>query len=136
MTWQSETCHKSYQEYRKGVSSVIGALLLTDPVVGAVKKELRKLAEGIRIEDSEIAASIRDNVLRRDLVDGDEATSTTAKVAQLYKNVSAKKDPPKSKATPATKEVASPVMSVTDSLLAEAEAGNTPPAAPVESVEN
>lgn len=111
---------------------VIGALMLSEPVVSAVKKELRKLAEGIRIEESEIAAMIRDSVLRRDLIEGDEAKAATAKVTQLYKNTTSKKDPPKPRATPTPAEAASPAMSVTDSLLAEADGTGVEGKNPVE----
>lgn len=64
---------------------VVGTILLSEPVVAAVRRELRKLADGIRIEDEEIVSLIRDGVLRRDLVEGDEAAAATAKVAKLYK---------------------------------------------------
>jgi hypothetical protein len=78
---------------------VIGALLLSEPVVSAVKKEMRKLAEGIRIDEAEITAMIKDTVLRRDLIDGDEANVAMAKVVQLYKQA-AQKDVPKPKPVP------------------------------------
>ena len=104
---------------------VIGALLQSEPVVSAVKKELRKLAEGIRIEDSEIATMIKEQILRRDLIDSEEAVTALSKVTKLFKPSSApvKKDPPKSKVTLAE---FTPNTSLTDSLLAEAEAANQP----------
>lgn len=66
---------------------VVGNILLSEPIVSAVRRELRKLADGIRIEDDEIVALIRDGVLRRDLVEGEEAAAATAKFAKLRKSV-------------------------------------------------
>ena len=68
---------------------VIGNILLSAPVVTTIRRELRKLADGIRIEDDEIVALIRDGVLRRDLVEGEEAAAATAKFAKLCKSVAA-----------------------------------------------
>lgn len=70
---------------------VIGAIILSDPVVLAVKKELRKLAEGIRIEDSEIASLIREGVLRRDLIEGEEASAALAKVSKMKNSAATEK---------------------------------------------
>ena len=69
---------------------VVGTILLSDPVISVVRRELRKLANGIRIENEEIVSLIKDGVLRRDLVEGEEAAATTAKVAKLYKAAVAK----------------------------------------------
>lgn len=68
---------------------VIGNIILSAPVVTTIRRELRKLADGIRIEDDEIVALIRDGVLRRDLVEGEEAAAATAKFAKLCKSVAA-----------------------------------------------
>lgn len=70
---------------------VVGNILLSEPVVSTVRRELRKLADGIRIEDSEIVALIRDGVLRRDLVEGEEAAAASAKVTKMQKNGAQKK---------------------------------------------
>lgn len=70
---------------------VVGNILLSEPVVSTVRRELRKLADGIRIEDSEIVALIRDGVLRRDLVEGEEAAAASAKVTKMQKNSVQKK---------------------------------------------
>lgn len=106
---------------------VIGAIILSEPVVSAVKKELRKLAEGIRIEDSEIAALIRDGVLRRDLIEGEEAASALAKISKMLKPAApVKKEAPKPKDPIAAVPVVTP--SLTEQLLADATGteGSTP----------
>jgi len=106
---------------------VIGAIILSEPVVSAVKKELRKLAEGFRIEDSEIAALIRDGVLRRDLIEGEEAASALAKISKMLKPAApVKKEASKPKDPRAAVPVVTP--SLTEQLLASATGteGSTP----------
>ena len=90
---------------------VVGALLLSDPLVAVLKRELRKFADGISIEDAEIAALLRDGVLRRDLLVGDEAEAAKAKVARHFR--AAAKKP-----APAKKDGDQP--SASDQLLADA----------------
>lgn len=64
---------------------IVGAVMMTDPIIQAVKREMRKIAAGVRVEDSEILALICDGVLRRDLVEGEEAIAAKAKVSKMSK---------------------------------------------------
>jgi hypothetical protein len=72
---------------------VVGALMMSEPVIQAVKRELRKIAEGVRVEDSEIEDMIRESVLRRDLVEGDEALIARNKVSKSVKSSTPVKKP-------------------------------------------
>lgn len=80
---------------------VVGNILLAEPVVSAVRRELRKLAAGIKIEEEEIVSLLRDGVLRRDLVEGEEAAAASAKLQKLYKAAAAASKPkPRTQAEP------------------------------------
>lgn len=99
---------------------VAGALILSDAVVSVLKREFRKLADGISIEDSEVVSLLREGVLRRDLLDGEEADAAMAKVNKHFKQT-AKKPAPKKVTTPDAPETTpSPAMSLSDQMLAEA----------------
>ena len=105
---------------------VAGALILSDAVVSVLKREFRKLADGINVEDAEVVSLLRDGVLRRDLLDGEEAESAMAKVSKHFKQT-AKKPAPKKPTTVAAPETpAAPAMSLSDQMLAEAAAETTP----------
>jgi len=102
---------------------VIGALLLSEPVISTVRRELKKLADGIRTEEAEIVALIREGVLKRDILEGEESANAFAKVAKLYKTAPApKKQPSPAKAAPEAGEAPAPAASLSDALLAESEA--------------
>ena len=100
---------------------VAAALILSDAVVSTLKREFRKLADGISIEDAEVTALLRDGVLRRDLLEGEDAEAAMAKVAKHFKQA-AKKASPKKSATSMDKNEATPppAMSMSDQILAEA----------------
>jgi len=102
---------------------VIGALLLSEPVITIVRRELKKLADGIRTDESEIVALIREGVLKRDILEGEESASAFAKVAKLYKTAPApKKQPCPAKAAPEAGEVPTSESSLSDALLTESDA--------------
>lgn len=98
---------------------IAGALILSDAVVSVLKREFKKLADGISIEDAEVVALLREGVLRRDLLDGEDATVAMAKVNKHFKQ-NAKKPAPKKPIHAAEPEQAqAPAMSLSDQMLAE-----------------
>lgn len=94
---------------------VVGSIILSEPVIAVIKREIRKIADGIKVEESEIMSLIREGVLRRDLVEGEEAMAAFAKVNLINKPV-AKKAPPLNKLE-AKSDALQP--SISDQLLAE-----------------
>ena len=105
---------------------VAGALILSDAVVSVLKREFRKLADGINVEDVEVVSLLRDGVLRRDLLDGEEAESAMAKVSKHFKQTAKKPAPKKPTPVVAPETPAAPAMSLSDQMLAEAAAETTP----------
>lgn len=105
---------------------VAGALILSDAVVSVLKREFKKLAEGISIEDAEVVALLRDGVLRRDLLEGEEAEAAMSKVNKHFKQTAKKPAPKKPAAEPAAEQTPAPAMSLSDQMLAE-DAASTPP---------
>lgn len=65
-------------------------LILSNPCLNLLKKELRCYADGIKIEVGEIEKLLRNDVLKRDSIESEEAKSIEAKVARMYKKKSLK----------------------------------------------
>ncbi len=109
---------------------VVAQLLLADPIISALHREIRKLADGLAIDDMEIISIMRDGFLRRDLLEGDEATAAQQKVLKHYKQLQRKAVSAKQvTAKPEPKvddEPAKPALSVTEQILAEASAVSLP----------
>jgi hypothetical protein len=52
---------------------IVAELLRSDPVVSTLRREFRKIFDNIKVEEAELADIIVNEVLKRDVVDGDAA---------------------------------------------------------------
>lgn len=103
---------------------VIGNLIIADPVISVVRRELRKLADGLKVDAIEVERIIRTEVLKREIIEGDDAESASKRVAKFYRKSAT--PPPQKSTTPKptkTTSIPEPEESVTDRLLREAEGG-------------
>ena len=75
-----------YYEYRQSVNRyTIGALLLTDSVTNAVRKELRKLKPGIKVDTEEIRNLIKNEVIKRETLESEAGLEASKQVAKFIK---------------------------------------------------
>ncbi len=116
------------EEYFERVQNVnkyvIGNLLMAEPILNLVRRELKKLADGTKVEIDEIEEILETQVLKREIVDSEAAQAAQQKVAKFYKQ-----KPKKKSSSPTVKketepeqdtEECNPEMSVTERLLQEA----------------
>ena len=66
---------------------IVGGLILNEPVLNSIRKELRKLSDGLNIGVSEIEHIIRNEVLKREIVEGDDAKTAASRINRFYKKV-------------------------------------------------
>ena len=118
---------------------VIGQLILQEPVVSILRKELRKMADGILVEPDEVEKILRTGVLRGDLMSEDEpeVQSAVHRVSKFYRQAAKKceKKPAEKKDEKSPAAVPEQQPSLTEQLLKEAEADaqpEVPPPAPVD----
>ncbi|MCH7742437.1 MAG: hypothetical protein IIB71_07220 [Proteobacteria bacterium] len=75
-----------YYEYRQSVNRyIIGALLLTDSVTNAVRKELRKLKPGIKVSIEEISGLIKSEVVKRETLESEAGIEANKQVTKFIK---------------------------------------------------
>lgn len=71
-------------EFHERVQSVnrfiLGALALSEPVVSVIRRELRKMVSGLKVENEEIERILKNEVLKREILEGDPATKAKARV--------------------------------------------------------
>lgn len=105
---------------------VVSQMILSEPCVSLLRRELKKLSEGINVEEDEVKSIITNYCLRREVLDSesDDVTKAINRVNKFYKAVAKSKLTPK----PAPKQdkeeekkVEEKPMSVTDMLLASAD---------------
>ena len=71
-------------EHRQSVNRYsVAAILLSDPVISVVKRELKKIKPGLKVTDDEVKRTIETEVFKRDLFDGEAAKDARAKIARM-----------------------------------------------------
>ncbi len=83
------------EEFFDKVQSVnrftIGSLILSEPVLSAIRRELRKFAGSVKVSLEDVEQLVRDEVLKREITSEDEASAAQKKVAKFYRKNAATK---------------------------------------------
>lgn len=108
-----------YEKVQSVNRYVIGNLILSYPVLSAIRRELRKLADGMKVDVDEVEQIIRTQVLKREIVDGDEAEAAHTRVDKFYRKGTAPRRTKKKRHT-GTTSPSDVEESVTERLLREA----------------
>ena len=62
-----------YHTQRQALSRfLVGAIILSDPVLEVLRRELRRISPGVKIETEEISSILLTEVLKRDILEGDK----------------------------------------------------------------
>lgn len=116
-----------YEKIQSVNRYVVGNLILSEPVLKVLKRELKKIADGIKVEDEEVEVIVRHDVLKRDIVSGEDADSARSKINRSQRRAASKREaaPDPEPAKPKVEE------SISQRMLREAQAsppkpGSTP----------
>lgn len=72
---------EEFHQHARSVNRfVIGAILETDPALDLVRREIRRLSPGVKVERDEIKAVVLSDVLKRDVIEGELADEARARV--------------------------------------------------------
>ena len=69
---------------------VISEILQSETVTGAIRKELRRLFDGLKITDEEVRALLTSDIIKRDALDGDAAKAAKSVVRKAQNAVARK----------------------------------------------
>lgn len=61
---------------------LLGAMILSDPILQLLRRELRRLSPDVRIETEEIAAVLTAEILKREVLEDERATEAKKKIAK------------------------------------------------------
>ena len=77
------------EEFHEHVQSVnrfmVGAILQSGPVISVIRRELRKIADGITATEEEIQTILNAEVLKRDIVQGELAEEAMTRIKKAQK---------------------------------------------------
>jgi hypothetical protein len=72
-----------YQLQKQALSRFfLGALVLDDPVLEVIRRELRRVSPDVKIETEQIRAVLCNEVLKREVIDGEKAEEARKKIAR------------------------------------------------------
>ena len=72
-----------YQAQRRALSRfTLGALVLSDPVLEVLRREVRRLSPEVRVECEEVRSVLESEVLKREVLEGEKAGSARKQVAR------------------------------------------------------
>jgi predicted type IV restriction endonuclease len=80
--WQKERIEE-YYSYKEALNRfTLGALLLSEPVLSIVRRELRRMTPGLKVDVEEIEKVLRNEVFKREVLDCEKATTAKKQVAR------------------------------------------------------
>lgn len=93
-----------YHTQRQALSRFfIGAIVMSDPVLEVIRRELRKMSPDVKIDSTQIKEVLLQEIFKRDVVEGDKAEEARRKIARVTNRVPRK---PVVKSPPGTNEPA------------------------------
>jgi hypothetical protein len=93
-----------YHEQRQVLNRhVVSAVILSEPIVKAIRRELRKMSPKMKIDPDEIKELLTAEILKRDIVEGEDIRDAKRKVKRAHRRVDTKREavpPPPAPPTP------------------------------------
>lgn len=112
-----------YEKVQSVNRYVIGQLIVADPVTSVIRRELRKLADGMQVDMDEVCELLRKQVLKREVVEGDDADAAAKRVGKFYRKSSAPKRSQKSLEVEKSESASVVEESISERLLRESSEG-------------
>ena len=113
------------EEYLEKVQVVnrfmIGGIILGDEVVNVIRRELRKVSDGILVTPEEIQKVLTTEVLKRDVLEGEDASKAQARIRRFYNKTAKKTKDEQSTPAPSDTRKTKEDVSVSDRLSAPVE---------------
>lgn len=113
------------EEYLEKVQVVnrfmIGGIILGDEVVNTIRRELRKVSDGILVTPDEVLKVLAAEVLKRDVLEGEDASKAQSRIRRFYGKAARKAKGEESAPAPSDTQKAKEDVSFSDKLLKQDE---------------
>lgn len=74
---------EEYHDQKQATNKfILAAAILSDPIVDVIRRELRRMSPDLRIDNEQLRATITQDVLKRDVVEGESAEQARKKLAR------------------------------------------------------
>ncbi len=72
-----------YHSHRQALSRfALGAVLLAEPVLDVIRRELRRATPGLKVDEEEIRGILTGEVIKREVLEGDKAAAAQRQIAK------------------------------------------------------
>lgn len=80
--WQRSVLGEYHTQKQALSRFFVGAMLQTDPVLEVIRRELRRISPDVRIDIDEIKSVLLNEVIKREVIEGDKADEARKKIAK------------------------------------------------------
>ncbi len=80
--WQKSALGDFHTQKQALSRFCLGAVILSDPVLDVVRRELRRISPDVRIDNEQIRAVLSAEVLKRDVMEGEKADEARRKISR------------------------------------------------------
>ena len=84
-SWQKARLGEYHSQKQALSRFSLAALILSEPVLDVIRRELRRNSPGVKIELEEIQEAIRNDVLKREVLEGEQAELARKQIARASK---------------------------------------------------
>ena len=82
---QKDIREEYYEKIQNINKYIIGNFLISEPIIGLLRKELRKFADGVKIEIAELRDIAQNEIIKREIFDSEEGKKAAGKVHRYLK---------------------------------------------------
>ena len=107
--WTKEKISDYLEQMQATSRYTLAATILSEPVITQVRREIRRLFPGVKVDPQFIAKQIKDEVLKREVVEGEVADTASGTLRKLARRFEKERDREKAKGDAGTLPV-SPVI--------------------------
>jgi hypothetical protein len=76
-----------YEKAQSVNKYIVASLILSEPVVELIRRELKRISDGLKVEVEEVAQMVETDVLKREVVEGEEAEAARSRVNKYYRRM-------------------------------------------------
>jgi hypothetical protein len=84
----SKSALSDYYDQKQALSKFsVSAVILTEPVLGVIRRELRRLSPAVKIDIDQIRSVLEQEVLKREVVEGEKVEEARKRITRAYSKV-------------------------------------------------
>lgn len=100
----SRAAIETYHERQKTINRfTISALVLSAPTIDVIRREIKRIAPGVKVDNLEIENILKNEVLKREVLDGEAAKEAGARVKKALSKAAKQKEVPSAQIETAAK---------------------------------